>query len=109
MGEYGYAVEPVTQILTSMFGSGEGHTAYFYKRINIPTQFNSARMPKVKLPARKGFAETDEEVFCDPAFLPAVSDAVSKVVIFQGKTNELLASHLSSARPTRTRRPRVLA
>lgn len=132
MGEYGYSVEPVTQILTSMFGtpvwsshtpsywwghlyifapvgSGEGHTAYFYKRVNIPTRFNSASMPKVKLPARKGFAESDEEVFCDPSFLPAVTDAVSKVASFLVKTNDLLASHLTSARPTRTRRPRELA
>lgn len=89
-------------------GSGEGHTAYVYKRVDIPTQFNSARMSKVKLPARKGFAEVDEEVFCDPAFLPAVTDAVSKVSEFSLKTNELLASHLTSSRPTRTRKPRNL-
>jgi hypothetical protein len=32
--EYGYDVEFMSQFLTSMHGSGEGHTVYFYKRLN---------------------------------------------------------------------------
>jgi len=33
--EYGYQVEFLTSCGTSMFGSGEGHTAYFYKKIPV--------------------------------------------------------------------------
>jgi hypothetical protein len=33
LDEYGYDVEFITKLSTSMFGSGEHHTAYFYRKL----------------------------------------------------------------------------
>lgn len=42
--EYGYDVEFITQMNTSMFGSGENHTAYFYKRTEASINATNARL-----------------------------------------------------------------
>lgn len=65
--EYGYAVEFVDKLNTSMFGSGENHTAYFYKRINREGKHAlSGAVPagctKVVIKARPGFSEKDVAV-----------------------------------------------
>lgn len=98
---------PLLPLYVCKLGSGEGHTAYFYKRTNQPP-VTSARvdqaLPQVLIPARLGFDEEDELVYCDPAFHTAVTDAVGKLDVFRAKTHELLQRHLSAGRPVRSRR-----
>ena len=103
--EYGYAVEIVDQISTSMHGSGEGHMAYFYKRINTPPTVNTAIKRNLLLPARPGFkGEKDEEVVCDPAFLACSELAVGDIAPLADHAREVVRNELlSSTRPVRNR------
>ena len=73
-----------------MLGSGEGHTAYFYKRMtpkgmprrsraNVMPRLEIARQVTVMLPARgQGATSDDEEILCDPCFLGAIDVALSR-------------------------------
>ncbi len=105
--EYGYEVEFVSQMMTSMHGSGEGHTVYFYKRA-LPLVRAPAAERRVTLPKRAGFAEEDHEVSCDAAFADAVVLATGSVADLRQHVDECVAAHLASERPRRERRPRVL-
>jgi len=81
--EYGYEVELVDQLPTSMYGSGESHMAYFYKRTNAPMSSTAAEsqpnLKKLTLPQRPGFDEEDDTVFCDKAFMLCAKLAVGPV------------------------------
>ena len=107
--EYGYEVELVDQITTSMHGSGEGHMAYFYRRTNQPPKLTSAeraRLKSLSLPARTGFNEKTESVLCDPAFVHCAQLAVGDVAELAAYASEVVDnSLLSSERPKRERRP----
>lgn len=59
-------------------GSGENHTVYFYKRSN-PLCVPPPTAVRVLIPGRVEFAEDDEEVVCDPAFLETIKLAVGPV------------------------------
>mmetsp|Transcript_32796 Transcript_32796/g.55299 ORF Transcript_32796/g.55299 Transcript_32796/m.55299 type:complete len:431 (-) Transcript_32796:162-1454(-) len=152
--EYGYAVDFVTQVLCSMHGSGEGHTAYIYMRNNnknnsknnckksagrnndksapqqsrkgsaaarsssssssssvssaLPAAIHGQRL--LKIPAREGFEEVDEEVFCDEAFYAACALAVDPdVAPLKAEVKRVVQAHLnSSARGKRERKPRII-
>jgi hypothetical protein len=95
----------------SELGSGEGHTAYFYKRINIPktssiseSSESTESTNEVLLPARIGFEEVDEYVICDPCFLEGIKQAVEKVSVTKSRIDSLLSEHLNSGRCLRTRK-----
>lgn len=88
-----------------MCGSGEGHTAYFYKRVNIPKVSSVSTLPIVRLPKRSGFEETDEDVHCDPVFIDAIATAVDELKATQAKIGKLFEYHLNSSRPVRNRKP----
>ena len=99
----------LTALESLVAGSGEGHTAYFYKR-TIPLVRAPAGEPKVALKKRAGIAgETDQEVSCDAAFAEAVALAAGPVAAVRAKAEALVAEHLSSNRPKRDRRPRRLS
>ena len=110
--EYGYAVELVDQITTSMHGSGEGHMAYFYKRTSVAPKLNTAGarassgLKQLTLPARPGFNEKDEKVFCDPSFFECASLAVGEIAPLSAFAREIVRDQLlSSTRSVRERTP----
>ena len=107
--EYGYAVEHVDQISTSMHGSGEGHMAYFYKRTNKPPKLTAAERAAYKplrLPARPGFEETTTDVLCDAAFEKCAKLAVGEVSDLAAFAAHVVDTELlSSDRPKRERKP----
>lgn len=105
--EYGYEVEFISQMMTSMHGSGEGHTVYFYKRA-LPLVRAPARERLVTMPKRAGFDEEDEEISCDAAFADAVKLATGSVADLRQHADACVAEHLASERPRRERRPRVM-
>jgi hypothetical protein len=107
--EYGYAVEFIDSFCTSMHGSGEGHTAYFYKRTNKPPALrNSPEIQSVVLPKRDGFVgEKDVTVTCDAAFLECVELAVGPIEQLRDFSAQVVNDTLlSEDRPKRERRPR---
>ena len=109
--EYGYAVEFIDQISTSMHGSGEGHMAYFYKRTSpVPALTTAIRetLKKVHMPARPGFDEKDCSILCDPAFAKGVTQAVGPVADLLEYAEECVDEQLNADRPKRDRRPRAL-
>jgi hypothetical protein len=110
--EYGYAVEFVTQLATSMHGSGEGHTAYFYRRTNNAPKLKesdsgaSGKYTKVKLPARPGFDEKDTSVLCDKLFADCVRTAAGSVEALMAEADKVVDETLNANRPKRDRRPK---
>lgn len=118
--EYGYAVTFIDQILTSMTGSGEGHTAYFYKRNNTPPALSpkerkngTATTKLLALPARPDHPEDPAggwNVHCDLAFyeccrLAAGLDSSELIE----HVNRGVEEHLGAERPKRERKQRVIA
>ena len=110
--EYGYAVDFITQMTTSMHGSGEGHMAYFYKRNNaVPKISTEARsnLKKVNFPRRPGFDEKSVDILCDTSFEECVKLAVGDIAPLLEHATEIVGTHLlSSTRPVRDRKPRRL-
>ena len=105
--EYGYEVEFISQMMTSMHGSGEGHTVYFYKRA-VPLVRPPAVERQVTLSKRAGIEEGDAVISCDAAFVDAVKLATGPVADLRQHADASVAEHLASERPRRERRPRVL-
>lgn len=132
LDEYGYDVEYMHSMITSMFGSGEGHTAYFYKRTASSIASAQTQAKKTQKTTRKSSEDEDDtasslyatkvtlaettrfgnivpemQVHCDPAFLEHVRMACADD---QGDSLFAYASHcvrehLNSPRPKRTPRP----
>lgn len=104
LDEYGYDVEFLHSMITSMFGSGEGHTAYIYKRTassiasaeaalarakkdqvkagkqNTTTHIDSEShyyANKVTLAETIRFGQTvpAKQMYCDAIFVPCVQTA----------------------------------
>jgi len=108
INEYGYNVECIQQFSTKMFGSGEIHMAYFYRRLGpFPEIAEGDGVSIITIPAREGVVETDEEVACADAFITAVQLASGDIFQLKEKTKEQVMSFLNSGRPQRTRRARV--
>ena len=107
--EYGYEVELVDEINTTMFGSGENHKAYFYKRTNrggVPELKGAAPFgcTKVLIKARPGFDEEDVNVAVADCYVPAVRAAVGKVTKLASDTHALVQAHMNEGRPRRNRK-----
>lgn len=111
--EYGYEVDFVSQIPTSMHGSGESHTAYFYKRrsSSIPPSVRitsdtiaAAGLCTLTLAGRPNADnEADELVFCADAFAAVVTAAAGPVTALKAQSKAVVTSHLDGGRPVRTR------
>ena len=78
------------------------HTCIF--SFNFTGGLDSKNSVEILLPARQGFDEIDEIISCDKAFAAAVQAVVGSVEDMRNNTNALLAEHLNSARPTRSRK-----
>lgn len=100
--EYGYQVEHLHQMNTKMFGSGESHMAYFYRKKAAASRPPS--LPKQKhitLSYRSADGE-DEEVkcSCDALFVKAIEQSKSLEAL-KSFADEVVSDHLNSARTTR--------
>ena len=129
--EYGYEVEFVDQVLSSMhgkyiyfnyflmrdflisyvmcLGSGEGHTAYIYKRVNTaPTKPLLPKQKVLNIPGRISLNEKDIQVFCDEAFYDASKLAVEDTKTLNESVKDIVNKHMDSTRPKRERKTRVI-
>jgi len=89
-----------------MHGSGENHTAYFYKRIMRETPDIPRNALKVLIPRRPGFVgEKDVEVVCAQAFEKAVRLAVGPLSALKEHVKKIAEENMSADRPKRERRP----
>ena len=120
--EYGYDVIFMDKINTSMHGdtsflvhkitspimipgSGENHTAYFYKRSSDRSQ-EEPSMTKISLPGRKHLQEEDLEVVCDPLFLEPIRQAIGPLSKFMSDVDMLMTKIFNAERPKRVRKAR---
>jgi hypothetical protein len=92
-----------------LLGSGEGHTAYIYKRTNkAPLKPTLPNQVVLKIPGRASLNEADSECYCDQAFFAGSALAVGPVADLREYVSGVVAEHLSSARPKRERKARVI-
>lgn len=108
--EYGFNVELVTKHDTAMFGSGEHHMAYFYRRLGrFPTK---SKQTQITLPAvtrdHGRVSLPSERVYCDPMFFDAASLAVGNFNALHAHVLKVTADHLNSPRARRIRTSRKL-
>lgn len=97
--EYGYEVECIHQMNTKMFGSGESHMAYFYKRIGVPTTFHLQNQVKISLPIS---SDSESEVaYSDKLFAPAIQLMGDFEVIYED-VRRIVEQHLNCPRTTRS-------
>lgn len=87
---YGFDVELLAQLPTSMHGSSEGHTAYFYKRASLAV----AAGKKKKEKAEK----------CDPLFKKGLGLLRGSRSDLHAWVKEQMDSHFAGPRPQRQRR-----
>ena len=119
LDEYGYEVEFLESMSTSMHGSGEGHTAYFYKRTeaSIAAALKSKTpLPNQKqllVPAREGFRngllfEEPTTVACDALFYTASELAMrTDLTDLTAHVKAVVKEHMEHERPKRERKPRT--
>eukprot|EP01038_Epipyxis_sp_PR26KG_P004321 gene4321-6122_t len=118
INEYLYEVEAAGHMITSMHGSGEGHTAYFYKRIMPNTRLpRISTNRKLTIPGRvisnntsiNPAYEDDEIVDCDELFFEAAQLAVSlDTSALKAFVASTVSQYISGERSRRTRKPRVI-
>ncbi len=94
---YGFHVELITQIPTSMHGSSEGHTAYFYKRAT-----------PLPLPKPKAKAQAPRQPQCDALFKAGLDLLKGPRDGLHAWVKNQMESHFASPRPARRRRSTVL-
>lgn len=99
--EYGYKVNYMHQLMTTMSGSGEGHTVYFYERA-CPLGKSTTGCRTLTLPA-KGNLPT-AEVECDEVFYDAIRLAVGAVQTLKDHATDAFQKHVTSERPKRERK-----
>lgn len=91
-------------------GSGEGHTAYIYKRANKPPKMPTLPAQTVlKIPGRLSLQEEDCEVYCDETFHEACRLAVGEVGELREYVKGVVKQHLEGDRSKRERKPRVIS
>lgn len=100
---YGFEVELITQVQTSMHGSSEGHTAYFYKKKPVAPPnagtaggSSSTRATRAAAPA------------CDPLFKAGLDLCKGPRDALGDWVRSQMAAQFASPRPARRRAPTVL-
>mmetsp|Transcript_7722 Transcript_7722/g.11463 ORF Transcript_7722/g.11463 Transcript_7722/m.11463 type:complete len:419 (-) Transcript_7722:36-1292(-) len=107
--EFGYQVIEIGSINTSMTGSGEKHTAYFYKRTNTPAPCIARPNTSIlRIPPRPGSSEQPVDVVCADKFKECIDLAVGPLEECTEYVNAAVNTMISSARPKRERHQRVL-
>lgn len=106
VNEFGFKVRLVYKILTTMHGSRETHTAYFYCRdlASYPLSQNISNTV-IRVPGRIDFKESDHEVYCDPMFVEASILAVGKMDSINAHATDTQKTFLTSKRPRRETKP----
>lgn len=122
--EYGYAVDFVDQVLCSMHGSGEGHTAYFYMRNNTPPR--TPKLPQQQLltlplkakqqqegqlqqeECKQQQQQEQEQVYADKVFFTASKLAVGPTADLVAYVDGEMAKYVEGARPKRERKQRII-
>lgn len=97
---YGFDVELIVQMQTTMFGSGEGHEGYLYKRVEGKKK--SSKKTK-KCPT--GGAGLPRGVPCDPLFANAWRTTKGDFDTYSKQVEADLNRSLCSGRPRRNRKP----
>jgi hypothetical protein len=96
-----------------ILGSGEGHTAYIYRRISSDTDAVVDRdvpnQKSLKIPGRAEIHEEDVEVTCDAAFYEASKLALGDSSILKAYTKTIILNHMDAGRPKRDRKMRVIS
>merc|ERR1711916_249300 len=97
MGEF------ISQCPTSMHGSGEIHTCYFYRRLSTPASASSPATgcSKIVLPPRPATDDKAITVVTADSFKKCVVDACGPLETLKNVTARELESFLSSGRPKR--------
>mmetsp|Transcript_24351 Transcript_24351/g.35723 ORF Transcript_24351/g.35723 Transcript_24351/m.35723 type:complete len:408 (+) Transcript_24351:29-1252(+) len=107
--EYGYQVTEIGKINTSMTGSGENHTAYFYKRASRPAPCRARPNTSIVcIPARAGSDEQPIDVVCSDKFKECVTLAVGPLEECAQYVRTVADTMINAERPKRERRQRVL-
>ena len=93
----------------SYAGSGESHTAYFYKRTNSPAPLKArAGVSMLQVPARESTRPHVSEVVCSNYFRSGIELALGPVNELVQHVDEVSNKILNSGRPKRERKPRNL-
>mmetsp|Transcript_11506 Transcript_11506/g.18785 ORF Transcript_11506/g.18785 Transcript_11506/m.18785 type:complete len:392 (+) Transcript_11506:75-1250(+) len=109
IGEYGYEVEEIGKMPTSMTGSGESHTAYFYKRTNSPAPLKArAGVSMLQVPPRESSHPEISEVVCSNYFRHSIELALGPVDELSEHVEKVSNKILNSGRPKRERKSRNL-
>jgi hypothetical protein len=93
-----------------MTGSGEIHTCYFYKRSNTPAPCKARpNTTLISIPPRVGSNDPENlTVVCADAFTESILLAVGNLDNFKTYVRSVANKMISSGRPVRERKPRVL-
>lgn len=107
--EYDYNVKAIGKIPTSMTGSGEVHTAYFYQRTNSPAPCQPREGTTIiHVPGIDGL-QTGTDFVCSNYFKECVELALGPVSQLADHVNVISNKILNSGRPKRTRKTRNLS
>jgi hypothetical protein len=92
-------------------GSGEIHTAYFYKRASTPATLK--QKPGVSIISLKGRDHVsgdakEEQIACDNSFKESVLLAAGSSMDAAANIKTAVETLTAAGRPTRERKPRVL-
>jgi len=97
---YGFNVELLVQMQTTMFGSGESHMGYLYKRVQGERK-NSRKSKKCP----SGGIGLPIDIPCDPLFANAWRTTKGDFHTYADQVQADLHTSLSSGRPRRIRKP----
>ena len=90
-------------------GSGESHTAYFYKRTSSPASCNPRNGTSlIQVPTREGSNNDVLEFVCSNYFKECIENALKPVDVFSQQVELISNKILNSGRPKRTKKPRKL-
>lgn len=107
--EYGFDVEEIGKMPTSMTGSGESHTAYFYKRTSSPAPCVARTGTSLlTVPAREASDLRHSDVVCSNYFKESIEHALGPVQTLARHVESVSDQILNAGRPKRERKPRNL-
>ena len=90
-------------------GSGESHTAYFYKRLSKPARCAARRgTSMLQVPARHGSLLRHKDVVCSDYFRDCIELALGPTDALVAHVEAASDKILNSGRPKRERKQRIL-
>lgn len=109
---YGFNVELIVQMPTSMHGSSENHMGYIYRRVGEQAKDKENRIAttsqnRSKLARNDYRVLLDGKIPCDPLFVNAWNSTRRELAPLLDDVKSTVAANLSSERPRRTRRAKA--